>query len=105
MSAAVWARQDLSARLALVYLGGVAFHRAELEQSAAFDGVPILRGLPVALPSPAITKGIVYSARPVAGMEARIGMGERLELVPGVRVHGLNGGVAVRPSVGLGWRF
>jgi hypothetical protein len=108
MSAGLWARQQFSARVALVYTGGIGFHRIEreiefrFEPPVPFPPFPRLAG--VNLPSP-ITTGISYSARPFAGMEARVRMTDHLELVPGVRLHGLSGGLLVRPSVGLGWVF
>lgn len=110
-SAAVWARQDFSVRVALVYTGGVGFHRSQREVEITVDRVGSVPGLPgapelaILLPSPSVTKTTVYSARPFAGIEARVGMSDRLELVPGIRLHALEGGVLLRPSIGLGWVF
>ena len=107
-SAGAWARQDLSARVALVYSGGVGFHRAEHKVAFTFEplGVfPTIPGIPILPRAPMVTEARTYSTRPFAGFEARVRMTDRLELVPGIRVHGLNGGILVRPSVGVGWIF
>jgi hypothetical protein len=48
---------------------------------------------------------VSYRAGPVAGVEARIWLTDQVQLVPGVRLHGLDGGWLVRSSVGLGWTF
>lgn len=115
LSAAVWTRQDFSARFALVYIGGIGFHRAEQDSEITIDPFPFpvsIPGVPIVPRGPLLTeaatyrsKATIYSARPFAGIEARLRMTDRVELVPGVRVHGLDGGILVRPSVGLGWRF
>jgi len=52
-----------------------------------------------------ILNSVVYSARPMAGFEARIGLTDHVQLVPGVRMHGIQGGWLIRPSVGLSWKF
>lgn len=107
-SAALWARQTLTARMALVYSGGLGFHRSDRETAFTFTPVsplPGRPGIPIVMPTPSITRVITYSARPFAGIDARIAMTDHVELVPGLRVHGLDGGVLLRPSVGLAWMF
>lgn len=104
-STAVWARQDLSPRFALVYLGGVGFHRMERDIEYTYGPGPRLLAIPIIVPPRSRTDTVTYTARPLVGIEARIGMTDHLELVPGVRLHGLESGVLVRPSVGLGWTF
>jgi hypothetical protein len=98
LSAAVWARQELS-RVTLAYAGGIGFHRAEREIELTYD-LGISR-----FDIPIVTETTTYGAHPFAGIDAHIGMTEHLELVTGVRLHGLEGGWLVRPSVGLGWNF
>jgi hypothetical protein len=39
------------------------------------------------------------------GFEACIGLTEHVNLVPGVRLHGLENGWLLRPAVGLEWEF
>ena len=121
LSAGIWARQDLSTRFALVYTGGIGFHRTEREAEFRFDpirfsdslftsgvigGIPIIPRAPINF-GPAVYEAVStqYTARPFAGVEARISMTERIDLVPGIRLHGLAGGLLVRPSVGLNWEF
>jgi hypothetical protein len=104
-STGVWARQALSARAALVYSGGVGFHRTETDVEFTYGpgrGSPMI---PIIIPPRSLTDTITYSARPFAGIEARIGMNDHAEFVLGVRLHGLRDGMLVRPAVGLGWRF
>ncbi|MET0212021.1 MAG: hypothetical protein ABW292_03410 [Vicinamibacterales bacterium] len=101
-STGVWARHDISERVALVYSGGAAFNRTENEFEFIYTPPPRL-GI-ITLPS-ALTETVLYSVRPFAGIGARIGMTEHLELVPSVRLQGLDSGMLVRPSIGLGWAF
>lgn len=105
LSASLWAQQQVSGRLALVYLGGVGFYRVSREDEILYS--PIL-GLPldlsIGLPS-IETESVQYGVRPLVGLEARYSLGDRLQLVPGVRMHGMQDGWTVRPSIGLAWRF
>lgn len=103
-SAGLWARQALSARAALVYSGGIGFHRTWREHEFGY-GIERLANAPLILPRRLRTETTVYSTRPYAGIEARLKMTDRLELVPGVRLHGLEDGLLVRPAVGLAWTF
>jgi hypothetical protein len=107
LSTMVWARQDLSERVSLAYLGGVSFQRTT--QEIEFEFQPFPTPLP-GVPSPTIyppptTESVTYRAGPVAGVEARIGLTDQVQFVPGIRLHGLDGGWLVRSSVGLGWVF
>ena len=103
LSSAVWARQQLSPRMSLVYLGGIGFHRTSSDVTLTFEPrAPI--GFPIALP-PSVTSSINYDAGPFAGMDGRIGLTDHAHIVAGVRLHGINGGWLFRPSVGIGWNF
>jgi len=102
-STTAWVRQGLSRRSALVYLGGVGVHRIETRTEYTFG--PIRGPISFSLPSKTRTRTVTYSVRPVVGIEWRMGMTDQLELVVGTRLHGLEGGVLIRPSVGLGWIF
>lgn len=104
-AAGLWARQAISARAALVYSGGAAFHRTARDIEWSYQGIERLAAAPFILPRELRTESISYSTRPYAGIEARIGMTRQLELVPAVRVHGLEDGVVVRPAIGLAWSF
>lgn len=102
LSSALWARQEISSRVSLVYLGGVGFHRKTSEMTMTFEprspiGIPIL--------PPFVSNSTTYDVGPFAGMEARIGLTAHAQLVPGIRLHGIQGGWLFRPSVGLGWMF
>jgi hypothetical protein len=107
-SSSVWVRQELSNRLSLVYLGGLGFARTM--QSSELMLPPVTTtfpGIPRAslLPPSRTTQAVEYGVHPLAGFEARIGLAGHVELVPGVRLLGLNNGWLVRPSVGLAWTF
>ena len=96
LSAVLWAMQTVSDRVALVYLGGVAFNRFEREYGYAFDFAPTIFGR---------SRTTVYGTKPVAGFESWIGLTDRVTLMPGVRLQGVHDGWSVRPAVGIGWSF
>ena len=114
-------RQQVSDAVALVYLGGIVFHRTDSEMtfrgprlsritiptppitiSPGFD--VISASAPFFLP-PSNTDSVQYGVGPVVGFEAHIGYGEHFLIVPGVRMHGLPNSWLLRPTVGAGWRF
>lgn len=101
-TAAAFARQEIRPRLALVYLGGIAFGRVEQTTSTSF-------GFPVPLASiypPSFeTRTVDYAAGPMGGFEARVGLTDNVEVVPGVRMLGLAGGWIIRPAVGISWKW
>ncbi len=103
LSTVAWVRQDLTNRTALVYLGGLSFVRAASVTEYSFSFTRSLPGL--LLPAADRVEFVAYGVRPVVGIEARIGLTDHLELVPGVRLTGLDNGWLVRPAVGLGWGF
>ena len=105
LSTTVWMTQELSPRVALVYLAGMGFYRTTYETESRFEILPLPPGIirPTILPS--MTKTVTYGVRPLAGLEARIELTEHVDLVPGIRVHGLDNGWMLRPAVGLAWNF
>lgn len=110
LSSALWARQQISSGISLVYLGGVGFHHRTEEATISFtpSPLPALPGIPtipIVLPPASVSTATTYDVGPFAGVEARIGLTTHVQLVPGVRLHGINGGWLLRPSVGLGWTF
>jgi hypothetical protein len=109
LSTALWAKQQISSSVSLVYLGGVGFHHRTEEATISFNPspLPLLPGIPsipIVLP-PSVSTATTYDVGPFAGIEARIGLTTHVQLVPGVRLHGIAGGWLLRPSVGLGWSF
>ena len=102
ITAGVWAKQEVSPRLSLVYLGGIAFARLDQTVTTTFG---------YSLPLPAIYppfyefKSIEYTQGPMAGIEARIAITDHAQLVPGLRLLAVGGGWIIRPAVGLGWAF
>ena len=104
LTASVWARQEVSPKFSMVYLGGVGFNRIEQRYEYDFGGGGrILPALPTILPRSIRTTQ--YGVGPMAGVEAHVGMSEHLRLVPGVRMHAFSGGWLIRPAVGLAWQF
>jgi hypothetical protein len=96
-----WARQEITRRFALVYLGGVGFYRRSLEYDYSYGG-PLPLGLSGIFPYS--SRSITYGAGPSAGIEARVGLTDHVRIVPGVRIQGLEGGWLVRPAVALAWQ-
>jgi hypothetical protein len=117
-------RQQVADTVALVYLGGIVFHRTDnrvdyrgLRALPAFGGSTIGSGFTfgdfafdgvtpvgVVLPSTRV-ESVRYGAGPVVGFEAHIGYGDHFLIVPSIRMHSLPGSWLVRPSVGVGWSF
>ena len=104
LDAVIWARQAVGGSVDLVYLGGVAFSRQRTEITQNF---PTILQLFAPLPPNSAFRSttISYDARPLAGVEARIGFTSHVRLVPGVRLQGIADGWLLRPYVGLGWFF
>lgn len=96
VSAVLWANQSVSDRVALVYLGGVAFSRFEREYGYASNAPSIL--FPV-------SRTTRYGAHPVVGFESWIGLTDRVTLMPGIRLRAVQDGWSIRPAVGIGWSF
>jgi hypothetical protein len=104
-STSAWVRQQVSQKVSLVYLGGLAFSRMAREAELSFVPLPNIIFVGVARPvlAPQTTKSIDYGTHPVAGVEAKIALTEHVEIVPGIRLMGLGSGWLVRPAVGIGW--
>lgn len=104
VSTSLWVRQEISPRFSLAYLGGVAFGRTnnEVEITYLISRPSILPIPPIA---PTISESITYDVQPMVGVEGRIRMGGKVDLVPGLRMQGVSGGWLTRPAVGLAWAF
>jgi hypothetical protein len=111
LSTTLWMNQELSERVSLVYLAGMAFNRSTFESESRFEILPLPPGFPlppgITIPGilPTTTKTVMYGVRPLAGIEGRIGLTEQVDLVPGLRLHGIDNGWLLRPAVGLAWNF
>ncbi|HET9567739.1 MAG TPA: hypothetical protein VFP16_05185, partial [Vicinamibacterales bacterium] len=104
LSTSVWFNQSLSSRVSLVYLAGMGFYRATYESDSRFEILPAIITIPAGFPS-VTTRTVTYGVRPLAGFEARIKLTEHADLVPGIRLHGLESAWLLRPAVGLAWSF
>jgi hypothetical protein len=105
LSTTVWMNQELSRRVSIVYLAGMGFNRTTFENESRFEIPPLPAGITIPNIFPSLTKTVTYGVRPLAGIEARIELTEHVDLVPGLRLHGLDNGWLLRPAVGLGWNF
>jgi hypothetical protein len=101
LSTALWVRQEISRRFSLAYVGGVAFGRTESELEISY--LPI-RPTIIPIP-PSVNESVDYDVSPMVGVEGRIRMAGPVALVPGLRLHGTDGGWLIRPSLGIAWMF
>ena len=104
LSSSLWVRQEVSSRFSLVYLGGVAFGRTSSELEITYT-LPRPTILPIGSIPPITSEAVLYDVQPMVGVEGRIRMGGKVDLVPGLRLHGTQGGWLIRPAVGLSWNF
>lgn len=105
LSTTLWMNQELSSRVSLVYLAGMGFSRSTYESESRFEILPLPPGVSIPSIFPSITKTVMYGVRPLAGLEARIELTEQVDLVPGLRLHGIDNGWLIRPAAGLAWNF
>jgi hypothetical protein len=102
ITAALWARQEVSPRFSLVYLGGIAFAKVDQTVTTKFNyPFPI----PAIFPPSYEIESVDYTQGPMAGLEARIALTDHAHLIPGLRLLALGGGWIMRPAVALGWSF
>jgi hypothetical protein len=100
VSPTAWYRQSIGSRASLIYSAGVAFVITKSEQS-----FQVLGFLDQRLIAPTTTELTTYTSAPIVGLDARVSLSDHASIVPGVRVLVDNGGVIMRPSVGLRWQF
>jgi hypothetical protein len=108
LSTTAWLKQDVSQRIALVYLAGMGFYRATYESESRFEILPagiLPPGITAPLIFPTATKTVSYGVRPLAGFEAHIGLTDQVAIVPGIRLHGLENAWLVRPAIGIEFQF
>jgi hypothetical protein len=86
-------------RLALGYLGGIAFIRERQAFQEVITGAP-----PELFESPA-TETVIYGTTAAVGMDADVAVSRHLAVVPQVRVQTSARGLSIRPGVSARWRF
>jgi hypothetical protein len=103
----LWWRQELGERFDLMYLGGIAFTRADSSMRITFPTFPRPTPIGGVFPSPAVIdeESVSYSTGVAVGLDGRILMTDRLGLVPGIRLLTVSDGWVVRPAVALHWNF
>jgi opacity protein-like surface antigen len=103
--ALAWIRQDLSDRVDLTYLGGVAFNRNDVDQDVRITDTRLAQWMTV-IPDMSVTE---YSIAPVVGIDAGFKLGEAAAITAGLRAQGATGGgrtgLLLRPNVGVRWTF
>jgi hypothetical protein len=104
LSASVWIGQPVTRRFALTYLAGIAFGRTTRDIDVAYEPIPRLAPV-ITIPARTSSSATTYDVGPLVGVEGAIALTQHVRLVPGVRLHGVEGGWLLRPSVGLGWTF
>jgi hypothetical protein len=104
LSTSVWIGQPVTKRFALKYLAGIAFGRTSQDIDIVYEPIPRLAPV-ITVPTRASTSATTYDVGPLVGVEGEIGLTEHVQLIPGFRLHGVEGGWLLRPSVGLGWNF
>jgi hypothetical protein len=120
ISPVAWVSHSLTSRVELAFLAGISLERTVTEQE--FEPPFLAPAVPVTAVTslPNVRPGLVdaslsilprdvttvqYDRGVVAGVDARIAVGEHLRLVPSFRMQAMSGAWALRPSVGVGWTF
>lgn len=88
-------------RASIEVLGGIGFVNQDLQEG--YD-VRILRSQSLPFPQPQYRTS-TYHAVAVAGADVSISLTDHAALVPSVRAFALNGGLSLRPGIGLRWTF
>lgn len=105
LSATLWVQQQFTGRFSMVYHGGVAFSRSEYESEVTYSPLILVPESSSLVLPPTLSESTVYGIRPVVGVESRLQMTDRAQLVPGLRMQAGNGQWFIRPSIGLAWHF
>ena len=71
-----------------MYLGGVAFGRTSNEVEITYTSSIRPTILPIPPIPPVINESITYDVQPMVGVEGRIRLAGKVDLVPGLRLHG-----------------
>ena len=104
LSASVWVGQTVTTRFGLTYLAGIAFGRTTRDIDVVYEPIPRLAPV-ITIPARVSSSATTYDVGPLVGVEGAIALTEHVQLIPGIRLHAIEGGWLLRPSVGLGWTF
>jgi opacity protein-like surface antigen len=104
IGALAWVRHGIGDRVALSYLGGVAFVRSELERDLSID--PRILAISI---SPSELTTIEQNVAPLVGVDADFKFTDHTAFTAGVRLQGVSvggrDGWLIRPGVGVRWTF
>jgi hypothetical protein len=104
LATSVWIGQPVTPRFTLRYLAGIAFGRTTRDIDVVYEPLPRFAPI-ITVPARTSSSATTYDVGPLVGVEGAIGLTEHVQLTPGIRLHGIEGGWLLRPSVGLGWTF
>jgi hypothetical protein len=114
VNALAWVSYAVSSRIDLVLAAGAAFNRSTVEQRVRIESITLpgfpagLPGFPAGVPLDLFTRStrvVNYDVGPVVGVETRIALGDRLRVVPALRMSTAYSGWSVRPTAGIIWMF
>lgn len=88
-------------RASIEVLGGIGFVNQDLQEG--YD-VRILRSQIFPFPQPQY-RSSTYHAVAVAGADVSVSLTDHAAIVPSVRAFAVNGGLSLRPGLGLRWTF
>ena len=103
----LWWRQEVTDRFDLMYLGGAAFTRTQIESRVSYPQLAVPGPFGVVFPQTRIfaQESVAYDAGVVVGIDGRIEITDHLRLVPGLRMMTAASRWIIRPSAGLQWVF
>jgi hypothetical protein len=101
IGATTWFSQSMTERVTLVYSAGIGLTRQREKEESRYDD-PAVAAM---FPGPSSFTYTIYGIAPLLGLDARIGLTEHLQLVPGIRVQPHSGLWLMRPGVGVAWAF
>jgi len=104
LSTSVWISQPVTKRFGLKYLVGIAFGRTSQDIDIVYEPLPRLAPV-ITVPARGSSSATTYDVGPLVGIEGAIELTEHVQLIPGFRLHAVEGGWLLRPSAGLGWTF
>lgn len=102
LSTSVWVGQRVNRGFRLKYLAGIAFGRTTRETDISYQ---LIRVAPTIFPPRFSSSSTTYDVGPLVGIEGEIQLTDHVQLIPGFRLHAVEEGWLLRPSVGLGWTF
>jgi hypothetical protein len=108
VNVAGWYRYTMSARVDLAFLAGATFWRRSSEQRFTVGPIQLPPGFPpgiLPIPQFPTTSAVAYGVGPLFGAETWLSFGDRVRVVPGVRLSAVGAAWSIRPTAALAWMF